>query len=228
MAKKEVTKKKSVVKKQKTEKKSKPVKTKKATVETQDIVPDLPVSKYPEEEYKWFIVASSSGRESKTAELIKQKAKANNYDDRITEAIVPTQEKIVIKRGKKQTVEERIFPGYILVKLIPTDDTFQLIRTTEGVSGFVGTTAKSKNPTALNPKEVEGILAFTKVKQAATFESKYNIGEAVKVVEGPFENFVGTVQEINEGKGQVTVLLNVFGQDTPVQLDLLQVSKITS
>jgi len=177
---------------------------------------------------RWYIVASSSGKENKTAELIKQRIKANNYEDKVTDVIVPTQEKIVIKRGKKQTVEERIFPGYILVKMSPDEETFYLVRNTEGVTGFVGTTAKSKNPTPLNPKEVEGILAFTKVRQSPVFDNKFQLGEAVKVVEGPFKDIVGTVREISESKGQVTVLLSMFGQDVPVQLDFLQVSKISN
>lgn len=177
---------------------------------------------------RWYIVASSSGKENKTAELIKQRIKANNYEEKVTDVIVPTQEKIVIKRGKKQTVEERIFPGYILVKMSPDEETFYLVRNTEGVTGFVGTTAKSKTPTPLSPKEVEGILAFTKVKQAPVFDNKFQLGEAVKVVEGPFKDIVGTVREINEAKGQVTVLLSMFGQDVPVQLDFLQVSKISN
>lgn len=186
------------------------------------------VSKYPEENYKWYVVSSSSGKENRIAEHIRQRVKANNFEDKVTEVIVPVQEKIVIKRGKKQTVEDRIFPGYILIKMIPDDDIFHIVRNTEGVSGFVGSTAKSKSATPLSPKQVEGILAFMKVKQSPTYQAKYSIGEAVKVVEGPFKDFVGTVQEINEAKGQVTVLLSIFGQDTPVQLDFLQVSKITN
>ncbi len=184
-------------------------------------------SKFNEADYKWFIISSSSGKENRTGELIKQRIKANNYEELITEVIVPMQEKIVIKRGKKVTVEDRILPGYILVKMIPTDETLQLIRNTEGVSGFVGTTAKANNPTPLSPKEVEGILAFMKIKQSPTFDAKFTISEAVKVVEGPFKDFIGTIQEINEAKGQVTVLLSIFGQETPVQLDFLQVSKIS-
>jgi transcription termination/antitermination protein NusG len=182
----------------------------------------------PTDNLRWYIVASSSGKENKTAELIKQRIKANNYEEKVTDVIVPTQEKIVIKRGKKQTVEDRIFPGYILVRMSPDEETFYLVRNTEGVTGFVGTTAKSKNPTPLNPKEVEGILAFTKVKQAPVFDNKFQLGEAVKVVEGPFKDIVGTVREINESKGQVTVLLSMFGQEVPVQLDFLQVSKISN
>jgi len=207
------------------QKKSKKAATK-AEAEQVETVEETKTSKYPESDFKWFIVSSSSGKENKTAELIKQRAKANNYDEMIAEAVVPTQEKIVIKRGKKETIEDRIFPGYILVKMIPNDETFQLIRTTEGISGFVGTTAKSKYPSPLNPKEVEGILAFMRVKQSPIYNTKFAIGEAVKVIEGPFKDFVGTIQEINESKGQITVLLSIFGQDTPVQLDFLQVSKL--
>jgi transcription termination/antitermination protein NusG len=175
---------------------------------------------------RWYIVSSSSGKESKTAQLIKQRVKANDFDELIPEVIVPTQEKIIIKRGKKQTIEERIFPGYILIKMVANDDTLHLIRNTEGVLGFVGTTTISKKPSPLNEKEVEGILAFSRIKQSPIFDTKFSINDAVKVTDGPFKDFVGTVQDINESKGQVTVLLSIFDRETPVQLDFLQITKI--
>jgi transcription termination/antitermination protein NusG len=176
--------------------------------------------------HKWYIISSSSGKENKTAQLIKQRIKANSLDENVSEVIVPMQEKIVIKRGKKQTIEERIFPGYILVKMAASDDVLHLMRNTEGVLGFVGMTATSKTPTPLNAKEAEGILAFTKVKQSPVYNVNFSIGDAVRVVEGPFKDFVGTIQDINESKGQVTVLLSIFDRETPVQLDFLQVNKI--
>ncbi len=175
---------------------------------------------------KWYIVKSISGKEKSIAELIRQRIRANDLDKEVTEVVVPTQEKIVIKRGKKQTVEERIFPGYILVQMNPTDEVIHLIRNTDGVQGFIGYSVKTKKPTALNEKEVKGILEFTKVKQLPTYSSKFAVNDAVKVTDGPFKEFVGTVKEINEGKGQVTVLLSIFGRETPVQLDFLQVTKI--
>ena len=182
----------------------------------------------PDIKLNWFIVSSSSGKENKTAQLIKQRVKANNLDEYITQVLVPMQEKIIIKRGKKQTIEERIFPGYILVNMALNDDTLHLIRTTEGVLGFVGMTTNSKNPSPLNPKEVEGILAFTQVKQSPTYQTKFILGDVVKVNEGPFKDFIGTIQDINESKGQVTVLLSIFDRETPVQLDLLQITKINN
>lgn len=177
---------------------------------------------------KWYIVSSQSGKEKSTAKLIKQRVKANNFDELISEIIVPTQERIVIQRGKKKTIEERIFPGYILVKMIANDDTLHLIRNTEGVTGFVGMTSNSKAPTPLNEKEAKGILAFTEIKQEPTYSTQLNIGDAVKVVEGPFKDFVGTIQDINNAKGQVTVLLSIFDRDTPVQLDFLQITNISN
>ena len=176
--------------------------------------------------HRWYIVTSSSGKENKTAQLINQRVKANNMEDQISEVVVPTQEKIIIKKGKKQTIEERIFPGYILVRMIANDNTLHIIRNTEGVQGFVGMTAMSKNPTALNDKEAQGILAFTQVKQSPVFDAQFSINDAVKVADGPFKDFVGTVKEVNESKGQVTVLLSIFDRETPVQLDFLQVTKI--
>lgn len=176
---------------------------------------------------KWYIVSSSSGKENKTAQLIKQRIKANALEEVVPEVVVPMQEKIIIKRGKKQTIEERIFPGYILVKMILTDDVLHIIRNTEGVLGFVGMTTGSKTPSPLTPKEADSILAFTRVKQAPTFNTKLNINDPVKVVDGPFKDFVGTIQDVNESKGQVTVLLSIFDRETPVQLDFLQVNKIS-
>ncbi|GAB4285824.1 MAG: transcription termination/antitermination protein NusG [Candidatus Dojkabacteria bacterium] len=176
--------------------------------------------------FHWYIVKSASGQEKKTAELLRQRVRATDMNDFIKEVVVPTQEKIVIKRGKKQTVEERIFPGYILVNMIANDDTIHLIRNTDGIAGFVGYSAVTKRIKPLPEKEVKGILEFTKIKQQPTFHSSFQIGDPVKVVDGPFKEFVGSVQEVNESKGRLTVLLSIFGRETPVQLDFLQVTKL--
>ena len=175
---------------------------------------------------KWYIVKSNSMKEKSTAELLKQRVAANNLEDKITEIVVPTQEKIVIKKGQKNTIEERIFPGYILVQMEVNDETLHLVRNTDGIKGFVGASTNSKKPSHLSDKEVKGILEFTKVKQEPTYQSDLSVNDTVKVVDGPFKEFVGTVQEVNGAKQQVTVLLSIFGRETPVQLDFLQVSKI--
>lgn len=185
-------------------------------------------SQTPSSNHRWYIVSSTSGKENSTAKLIKQRVKANDFEDLITDIVVPTQEKIVIQRGKKKTIEERIFPGYVLIRMVANDDTLHLIRNTEGVTGFVGMTSNAKKPTPLSDKEAQGILAFTEVKQEPTYSTQLSIGDAVKVVEGPFKDFVGTVQDINNAKGQVTVLLSIFDRDTPVQLDFLQVTNISN
>ncbi len=171
---------------------------------------------------KWYIVNSYSGHEKKVGNQIMQRVKVNAMEEEITEVLVPTQNKIVVTGGKKKTVEDRIFPGYVLIKMVMNDHTWQLIRNTDGVTGFVGT---EKKPTPLSEKEVKGILAFTDIEQP-TYESSFAVGDAVKIVDGPFKDFVGAVSEINEDKGQVRVLISVFGRETPVDLDFLKVNKL--
>ncbi len=174
------------------------------------------------EKMDWYIINSYAGQEKTVAQNIKQRVKANDLDDKVAEVIVPTQEKIVVSSGKKRTVNERIFPGYILIQMMIDDDTWHIIRNTEGVKGFVGI---GKKPTPLNPKEVKNIINFTQIKQP-TFQASFDVGNSVKVLDGPFKEFMGTISEINEDKGQVKVLLSVFGRETPVVLDFLQVSKL--
>lgn len=123
----------------------------------------------------------------------------------------------------RKTVSEKIFPGYMLVKLEMSDDAWLAIRTTDGVTGFVGMSSK---PTPLPKSEVEAIMKYTEQSGEASYKADFVDGEAVKVVEGPFNDFLGTVDKIDEEKGKVTVLLNIFGRETPVELDFLQVKKV--
>lgn len=171
---------------------------------------------------KWYIIQSYAGQEKTVANNIKQRIKANNLEDKITEIVVPTQDKIVVKSGKKKNVEEKIFPGYILIQMEMDDDTWHVVKNTQGVTGFVGI---NKKPTPLNEKEVKGIMAFMEVKQPS-FQASFEVNDAVKVIDGPFKDFMGTISEINPDKGQVKVLLTVFGRETPIVLDFLQISKI--
>lgn len=174
------------------------------------------------EKFHWYIVNSYSGHENKVANQLKQRVAANALNDDVPAIVVPTQEKIIAKAGKKRSSTERIFPGYILVKMILNDQTWHIIRNTEGVVGFVGI---GKKPTPLNAKEVEAILSYMKVRQPS-YQASFSLGDAVKVIGGPFKDFVGSIKEINEDKGQVTVLLSIFGRETPVDLDFLQVNKL--
>lgn len=203
------------------DKKAKPKKsTKKETVKKKKKV--RKAVKKSSKKHQWFIVNTYSSYENKVANQLKARIKANEMEDEIKEIIVPTQDKIVISKGKKKTVKEKIFPGYVLIKMNLNDDTWQVVRNTEGVVGFVGT---KKKPTPVNPEELESILAFTKIKQP-TYQTSYSVADAVKVVDGPFKDFVGSISEINQDKGQLKVLLSVFGRETPVVLDFLQVKKL--
>jgi transcriptional antiterminator NusG len=171
---------------------------------------------------RWYVVHTYSGHENKVAATLKQKIKASGFEDRIFEIMVPTQEKIEVREGKKVTLQEKIFPGYILVKMILDDQSWHAVRSTPGVTSFVGTGNK---PTPLAEKEVNTIQKFSEL-EAPTYKASFTLGEAVRIVDGPFAEFLGTVDEINEEKGKVKVLVSIFGRETPVELDFLQVTKI--
>jgi len=196
-------------------------KTEKKEKTEQTISENKPITK-KNKNHKWFIISTYSGHEKKVANQIQQRTKANDLEEQISEVVVPTQEKIVVSSGKKRTVEERIFPGYVLICMDMNDATWQIVRNTEGVTSFIGT---EKKPTPLSEEEAKGIIAYMDVKQPA-YQFAFSVGDAVKVVDGPFADFIGSISEINEDKGQVTVLLSVFGRETPISLDFMKVSKL--
>lgn len=171
---------------------------------------------------KWYVVHTYSGHEGRTANSLKTKVESMGLTDFVYEILIPTQEKIKISKGKKSTIKEKIFPGYMLVKMIVSDNSWLAVRTTQGVTGFVGT---GNNPTPIPQKEVDAILAFS-AQAAPKFQAAFSIGEAVKIIEGPFTDLLGTVRSIDEARGKVEVLVSIFGRETPVELDFLQVSKI--
>ncbi len=171
---------------------------------------------------RWYVVHTYSGHENKVAETLKQRAQTLNLTEQILEVLIPVQEKIQIKRGQRKTINEKIFPGYMLVKLELTDDAWLAVRTTQGVTGFVGIGNK---PTPLPKHEVQAIQKYMKMGNPQ-YKADYVEGEAVKIVDGPFNDFLGTVKSIDEGKGKVEVLVSIFGRETPVELDFLQVSKV--
>lgn len=170
----------------------------------------------------WYIIQTYSGHEKKVANQIMQRVKANDLAEEILEVRVPTQEKIMVTDGKKRKKEEKIFPGYVLVHMKLTEESWKVVRYTEGVTGFVGT---EKKPTPLSEREVQSILAFSEIEQPS-YSASFSVGQAVKVLDGAFKDFVGTISELNEDKGQVKVLLSIFGRETPVILDFLQVTKL--
>lgn len=180
------------------------------------------VSEQENKKARWYVVHTYSGHENKVAEMIKQRAETLNLTGKILEILIPSQDKIQIKRGQRRTVNEKIFPGYMLVHMELSDDSWLAVRTTQGVTGFVGIGSK---PTALPKHEVEAIRKY--MGQAAPqYKADYSEGEAVQIVDGPFSDFLATVSTIDEAKGKVEVLVNIFGRETPVALDFLQVKKV--
>lgn len=172
---------------------------------------------------KWYVVHTYSGHELKVAEQLKVRIASMHVEGKIFQAVVPAQDKIQVKKGQKKIIKEKILPGYMLIKMIVDDLSWLAVRTTPGVTAFIGSVGKK--PTPIPEREVETIMKFMEVK-APKFKSTFSAGEAVKIVEGPFADFLGTVDHIDETKGKLTVLVSIFGRETPVELDFAQVSKI--
>ena len=170
----------------------------------------------------WYVVHTYSGHEVKVSQQMKQRVVAMDLTDHILEILIPTQEKIEIRQRQKKKIREKIFPGYLMVRMILSDQSWLAVRTTPGVTGFVGI---GTQPTSLPPTEVEAILKFIRT-EAPKFKAKFTEGEAVKIVDGPFADFLGTVETIDKEKGKVRVLISIFGRETPVELDFLQVAKL--
>ncbi|MBL7036246.1 transcription termination/antitermination factor NusG [Candidatus Microgenomates bacterium] len=180
------------------------------------------ITKKTNDDAKWFVVHTSSGHEIRVMETLRQRIESMGIKDKIFELLVPTQDKIIIRSGKKVQIKEKIFPGYLLVKMILDDPTWLTVRTTAGITGFVGA---GNNPTPLSELEVKNIQKFVS-SPAPRFKTKFTISEAVKITDGPFSDFLGTIHEIDEEKGKVKVLVSIFGRETPVELDFLQIQKI--
>lgn len=171
---------------------------------------------------QWYVVHTYSGHETRVTETLRQRVKSMKLEEKIHELLVPTQERIKIQKGTKVKVKEKIFPGYLLVKLILDDDSWLAVRTTPGITGFVGT---GKKPTPISKEEVKTIKKFTQM-EAPKYKASFSIGDAVKIIEGPFTEFLGTVDSIDDAKGKVRVLVSIFGRETPVELDFLQVAQV--
>jgi len=171
---------------------------------------------------KWYVIHIQTSYEGRVKQALEQRVKSLGVEDKIFDIVIPTREIIVVKKGKKTKAIEKVFPGYILVKMILNDDSWLVVRTTEGVTGFVGAGLK---PTSISDKEVEAIMKFVKQEQPK-FKSKFSVGEAVKITDGPFSDFLGSIQEIDEEKGKIKVLVSIFDRETPVELDFLQVTKL--
>lgn len=168
---------------------------------------------------RWYVVHTYSGHERKVAITLGERVNVMEMADRINEVLIPTQKKIVINSGKKKEVDERMFPGYILVKAEIDDNVWHAIRSTPGVTGFVGI---GNRPTPLSKKEVDSIIKFMKV-DAPKYEAKFREGDTVKITEGAFKDFIGKVNKVMTDQGRLEVLVSIFDRETPVEVDLTQV-----
>ena len=170
----------------------------------------------------WYAIHTYSGYEERVKKNLEQRIKFMDSEDEVAQVIIPTEDEVEIRGGQRRTISKKILPGYILVEMVMTDQSWNIVRNTPGVTGFVGSGGK---PVALSEEEVEQIL---KQMQAETPKVKvgFRQGQSVRVTDGPFTDFVGIVDEIGTEKGKVKVLLSLFGRETPVELDFLQVENL--
>ena len=177
---------------------------------------------------QWFVVHTYAGYENKVKSNLESRIASMNMEERIFEVVIPVEDVIEFKNGRKQVVSKKVFPGYLMVRMDLDDDSWYVVRNTPGVTGFVGLGAR---PTPLSRREVEGILQVKTGDEGETIKRsrprlEYDVGESVRVKEGPFADFTGTIAEINEDQLKLKVLVNIFGRETPVELEFAQVAKL--
>lgn len=194
------------------QRKSTASKTKPPVEETKDATPEGPA---------WYVIHCYSGYENKVRHNLEQRIETMGMKDKVFDVVVPTQEEIEVRDGKRRTVERHIFPGYVLVNMILTEESWFVVRNTPGVTGFVG---MGNQPTPLRPEEVAQILKRME-SEAPTVKVTFKVGERVRIIDGPFNDFRGVVSEIDMERHKVRVMVSFFGRETPVELDFLQVEK---
>jgi transcriptional antiterminator NusG len=171
---------------------------------------------------RWYAIHTYSGYEENVAENLNQRIESLDMKDKIFNIMIPKEKKIKIKNGKRRTVEEKIFPGYVLVEMIVTDDSWYVVRNTPNVTGFIGT---GTTPTPLSDEEIKSLQKRMGVEEPE-YKIDVEVGSPVRISDGPFKGFEGKVSEVDEARGKVRVLVSMFGRETPVELDFLQVKKI--
>jgi len=174
------------------------------------------------DERAWYVIHSYSGYENKVKANLEQRIESMEMQDKIFQVVVPTEEEIEVRDGQRRITEKKIFPGYILVEMIMTDGSWYAVRNTPGVTGFVG---MGRRPTPLRPEEVQRIMKRME-EEAPKIKVTFRPGQRVRIVDGPFTDFVGSVDDLDMDKSRVRVLVSFFGRDTPVELDFLQVEKM--
>ena len=195
-------------------------------VEVETAEPELPdaeeEAKEEDDEASWFVIHCYSGYENKVKYNLEQRLETMEMQDQIFAIEVPTEDEIEVKEGKRRTVKRRIFPGYILVQMQMNDDSWYVVRNTPGVTGFVG---MGTRPTPLRTEEVHGIMKRMEA-EAPKIKVTFSTGQKVRIIDGPFNDFMGIVEEIDIDRAKVRVFVSFFGRETPVELDFLQVEKM--
>ena len=174
------------------------------------------------QEKNWYVLHTYSGYEEAVAKNLKQRIESLGMEDKIFNVLVPKEKKIKIKNSKRRVVEEKIYPGYVLVEMIVTDDSWYVVRNTPNVTGFVGA---GTVPIPVSKAEIDNLKKRIGV-EAPKYKIEVKLGDPIKIIDGPFKDFDGKVSEIDQEKGKVKVLINMFGRDTPVELDSLQIKKL--
>lgn len=169
----------------------------------------------------WYVIHTYSGYEDAVARNLKQRIESLGMEDKIFSVLVPKEKKIKIKNGKRRMVEEKIYPGYVLVEMMVTDDSWYVVRNTPNVTGFVGS---GTTPVPVSKTEID-ILQKRMGAETPQYQIEVELGDSVKITDGPFKDFDGKVSEVDKERGKVKVLVNMFGRDTPVELDSLQIKK---
>lgn len=173
-------------------------------------------------EKNWYVIHTYSGYENKVKTNLEKRVESMNMEDKIFRVLVPMEDEIEIKNGKKKVAKRKVFPGYVLVEMILTDDSWYVVRNTPGVTGFVGTGAK---PIPLLEHEVTAILRQMGYEEVRT-KIDFSLNQNVRVIAGPFKDFIGVIREILEDKGKLRVMVSMFGRETPVELEFSQVQKL--
>lgn len=171
---------------------------------------------------RWYVIHTYSGYEENVAHNLRQRTESLGMEDKIFEVLVPKEKKIKIRNGKRRVVEEKIFPGYVLVNMIVTDDSWYVVRNTPNVTGFVGT---GTTPTPVDAAEMKSLQRRMGIDEP-TFSIDFEVGETVRIMDGPFKEMEGKISELDGERGKVKVMVSMFGRETPVELDSLQIKKI--
>lgn len=186
----------------------------------------VPAAEPKDPDRRWYVIHTYSGYENKVCNNLLRRIESMNMKDKIFQVLVPTEEEIEFKDGKRKTVQKKIYPGYVLVEMIMHDDSWYVVRNTSGVTGFVGPSGAGIKPIPLPEEEVKVILRHMGLEAPVRVNLDIDIGQGVRVTHGPFQDFHGIVEEVNTEREKVKVLITIFGRETPVELEFSQVEKL--